>query len=362
MKYTFLGNTGLRVSELALGAMRWGTDEETNRQILNAYTEAGGNFVDTANAYGTSETMVGKALKDRRDRYVLATKYTLTTDPNDANAEGNGRKNLVRSLDASLKRLQTDYVDLYWVHVWDGFTPVEETLEALNDTVRQGKVLYIGLSDFPAWLVARADALAKLRGLTRPAAIQIEYNLAARDAEREILPMAEALGLSVLDWSPLGGGALTGKYPSEEGGSSDAADYYAVRYRSERMSHIARTLVDAAEEIGCSPSQLAIAWLRHRSPLHIPIIGASSLKNIEENLGAVNVEIPDEVANRLEEASRIELGFPLDFYRRSRVDNWYGDRLDDLDERIKPLGRRLMGFGEPRPAGGPASTTQPSSA
>jgi len=199
---------------------------------------------------------------------------------------------------------------------------------------------------------------------------------AARDAEREILPMAEALGLSILDWSPLGGGALTGKYLSKERGDEDApysegsaearrggaADYHAVRYRSERMSHIARTVVDAAEEIGCSPSQLAIAWLHHRSPLHIPIVGASSLQNVEDNLGAVNVEIPDEVANRLEEASRIELGFPLDFYRRSRVDNWYGGHLDNLDERVKPLGRRLMGFDEPRPAGGPASTTQPSSA
>ncbi len=222
MKYTFLGNTGLRVSELALGTMRWGADEGTNHRILDAYTEAGGNFLDTANAYGASEAMLGKVLKGRRDGYALATKYTLTTDPNDANAEGNGRKSLVRSLDASLKRLQTDYVDLYWVHVWDGFTPVEETLEALNDAVRQGKVLYVGLSDFPAWLVARADALAELRGLTRPAAIQIKYNLAARDAEREILPMAEALGLSILDWSPLGGGALTGKYLSKERGDEDA--------------------------------------------------------------------------------------------------------------------------------------------
>lgn len=356
MKYTFLGNTGLRVSELALGAMRWGDDEETNRRILGAYADAGGNFIDTANAYlgGMSETMLGRLLEGRRDGFVLATKYTLTTDPSDANAEGNGRKNLVRSLDASLKRLQTDYVDLYWVHVWDGFTPVEETLEALNDVVRQGKVLYVGLSDFPAWLVARADALAEVRGLTRPAAIQIEYNLAARDAEREILPMAEALGLSVLDWSPLGGGALTGKHLTDDGEDredGDASDYYSVRYRDERMSRIARTVVDAAEEIGCSPSQLAIAWLRARSPLHIPIVGASSLSNMEDNLGAVGVKIPEEVMDRLEEASRIELGFPLDFYRRSRVDNWYADHLDDLDERVKPLGRRLMGFGGPQSAG-----------
>lgn len=360
MKYTFLGNTGLRVSELALGTMRWGADEETSRRILDAYAEAGGNFVDTANVYagGMSETRLGKFLKGRRDSYVLATKYTLTMDPSDANAEGNGRKNLFRSLEASLKRLQTDYVDLYWVHVWDGFTPVEETLEALNDAVRQGKVLHVGLSDLPAWLVARADALAELRGLTRPAAIQIKYNLAARDAEREILPMAEALGLSVLDWSPLGGGALAGKYlpedgenddaPSNEGSAEarrgDAADYYAVRYRNARVDGIARTVVGAAEEIGCSPSQLAIAWLRHRSPLHIPIVGARSLRHVEDNMGAVDVKIPEEIMDRLEEASHIELGFPLDFYQRSRVDNWYGDRLDDLDERVRPLGRRLMGF------------------
>lgn len=352
MKYTFLGNTGLRVSELALGTMRWGDDEETNRRILDAYAEAGGNFIDTANAYGTSEAMLGKALKGRRDGFVLATKYTLTTDRSDANAEGNGRKNLVRSLDESLKRLRTDYVDVYWVHVWDGFTPVEETLEALNDAVRQGKVLYVGLSDFPAWLVARADALAEWRGLTRPAAVQVKYNLAARDAEREILPMAEALGLSVLAWSPLGGGALAGKHlPEDEDGVNDetpSGEHSVVRS--------VRTVVDAAGEIGCSPSQLAIAWLRQRSPLHIPIVGASSVQNVEDNLGTVDVEIPEEIMDRLDKASNIELGFPLDFYRRSRVDNWYGPHLANLDERVKPLGRRLMGFREQRSADDPTST------
>lgn len=347
MKYTFLGNTGLRVSEMALGAMRWHAGEETGRRILDAYAESGGNFVDTANAYmgGESETLLGKLLGGRRDNFVLATKYTLTTDRNDANAEGNGRKNLFRSLEASLKRLRTDYVDLYWVHVWDGFTPIEETFEALNDAVRQGKVLYVGLSDFPAWLVARADAVAGLRGLVRPAAVQVEYNLAARDAEREIMPMAESLGLSVLDWAPLGGGALAGRYLDDGEDRGEAADYYSVRYRNGRVDTIARAVVESAEEIGCSPSQLALAWLRHRSPLHIPIIGAGSLRNLEDNLGAAEVGVPDEVAARLDEVGRIELGFPLDFYRRSRVDRWYGHRLDDLDRRVRPLGRRLMGFG-----------------
>lgn len=202
----------------------------------------------------------------------------------------------------------------------------------------------------------RADALAEWRGLARPAAIQVKYNLAARDAEREILPMAEALGLIVLNWSPLGGGALAGKHLPEDG-ENDAAPS-----GENSVDGIVRTAADTEREIECGPSQLAIAWLRHRSPLHIPIVGASSPQNVEDNLGAVDVEIPEEGMDRLDEASRIELGFPLDFYQRSRVDNWYGHHLDNLDERVKPLGRRLMGFGGQLPAGDPESTTEPSSA
>ena len=219
MQLTFLGNTGLRVSELCLGAMTfgtesgWGADEATSRSIFGGFDDAGGNFIDTADAYtnGTSELMLGSFLKGRRDRFVVGTKYTVSSDRTDPNAGGNHRKNMTRSLEGSLDRLGTDYIDLYWVHVWDGFTPIEETLQALDDAVRAGKILHIGFSDVPAWLVARADAIAELARYTRPAAIQVEYNLAQREAERELIPMAEMLGMSVLDWSPLGGGALSGK-------------------------------------------------------------------------------------------------------------------------------------------------------
>jgi aryl-alcohol dehydrogenase-like predicted oxidoreductase len=357
MRMTFLGRTGLRVSELCLGTMTfgtdwgWGADADASRAMLDAYAEAGGTFIDTANAYtnGTSETLLGRFLEGRRDEFVLATKYTIGRPPGDANAEGNQRKNLVRSLEASLRRLRTDHVDLYWVHMWDGFTPVEEVVRALDDAVRAGKVLHVGFSDFPAWLVARADALAELTRLTRPAAIQVEYNLAARDAERELIPMAEELGLSVLDWSPLGGGALTGKLlgatrPADGPGRvASGAVAHFDQYRTERAAGIARAVVDAAAEVGCSPAQLAIAWLRHQSPAHIPVVGARTAAHLADNLGALDVTIPDAVAARLDAASRIALGFPHDFYRAGRRD-WFGPHLDQFDPRVRPLGRAALGL------------------
>ncbi len=357
MRYTFLGPTGLRVSALCLGTMTfgtdwgWGADEAGSRAVFDAFADAGGTFVDTANAYtnGTSERYLGRFLQGRRDRFVVATKYSITTDPADPNADGNGRKNLRRSLEASLRRLGTDYVDLYWVHMWDGFTPVEETLRALDDAVRAGQVLHVGLSDFPAWLVSRADAVAELTRLTRPAAIQVEYNLAQREAERELLPMAEALGLSVCDWSPLGGGALTGKLlgsprPADAPGRvASGAVAHFDQYRTERTAAIARAVVDAAAEVGCSPAQLAIAWLRRQSPAHIPVVGARTAAHLADNLGALDVAIPDGVAARLDAASRIALGFPHDFFRAGRRD-WFGPHLDQLDPRVRPLGRAALGL------------------
>jgi aryl-alcohol dehydrogenase-like predicted oxidoreductase len=358
VQYTFLGTTGLRVSELCLGAMTfgddwgWGADEDTSRAVFDAFSDAGGTFVDTADVYtgGTSERLLGRFLAGRRDRYVVATKYAISTDPSDPNAEGGGRKNLRRSLEASLRRLGTDHVDLYWVHVWDGFTPVEETVRALDDAVRAGKVLHVGFSDHPAWLVARADALAEMAHLTRPVAIQVEYNLAAREAERELLPMAESLGMSVLDWSPLAGGALTGKHLHDGAGVGDTG---AVR-RSEAVPHFAKydapgpravaaEVVALAAELGCTPAQLAIAWLRHRSPAHVPIIGARTLAHVVDDLGAVDVRIPEEVSARLDEVGAVELGFPGDFYRQGRT-GWFGPHLDRLDPRVRPQGRRVLGL------------------
>jgi aryl-alcohol dehydrogenase-like predicted oxidoreductase len=365
MQLTFLGNTGLRVSELCLGAMTfgtesgWGADEATSRTMFGAFDDAGGNFIDTADAYtnGTSERMLGSFLKGRRDRFVVGTKYTVSSDRTDPNAGGNHRKNMTRSLEGSLDRLGTDYVDLYWVHVWDGFTPIEETVRALDDAVRAGKVLHIGFSDVPAWLVARADAIAELAHFTRPAAIQVEYNLAQREAERELIPMAEALGMSVLDWSPLGGGALSGKLldSAEPEGyegrvASGAVPRAFDKYKGDRATVITKELVAAAAELGCTPAQLAIAWLRQRSPAHIPIIGARSLTHLRDNLGAVHIEIPEGVATRLDNISRIDLGFPHDFVRNGWPD-WYGDVPSRMDPRVRTVGRRALGLDEVAPLG-----------
>lgn len=224
MQYKLLGNTGLRVSELCLGAMTfgedwdWGANQETSRAIFEAFVEAGGDFIDTANIYtnGTSEKMLDEFVGAQRDRFVIATKYTMMTNPNDPNSSGNQGKNLMRSLEASLKRLNTDYIDLYWVHMWDTVTPVEEIMRTLDDAVRTEKVMYIGISDTPAWVISRAQTLAELRNMNLFAAIQLEYNLVERTVERDLLPMAEDLNLSVLNWSPLGGGVLTGKYLKDD--------------------------------------------------------------------------------------------------------------------------------------------------
>src|SRR3982075_3200839 len=229
MKYRLLGNSGLRVSEAALGTMTfgddwgWGSAKEEARNVYDAFREAGGNFIDTANLYtnGTSESFLGEFMKDHRQSVVLATKYTNAMPGTDPNAAGNHRKNMVQALEASLKRLRTDYVDLYWVHIWDQITPVEEVMRGLDDLVRQGKVLYVGISDAPAWWIAQANTLAALRDWTQFTGLQIEYNLIERTVERELVPMAKALNLGVLAWSPLAKGVLTGKYQSE--GKADGA-------------------------------------------------------------------------------------------------------------------------------------------
>ena len=218
MRYQLLGGTGLRVSRLFLGAMTFGEQggvgapPEECKRMLDAYAEAGGNVVDTAISYrgGASETILGELLEGRRDRFVVSTKYSVSRDPSDPNAAGNHRKNLIASLEMSLRRLRTNYIDLYWVHIWDAHTPIEETLRALDDIVRGGKVLYIGVSDAPAWIVSRANTLTEWRGWTSFAGLQVPCSLLKRDIERELLPMAETYGMTVAAWSPLAGGVLSG--------------------------------------------------------------------------------------------------------------------------------------------------------
>ena len=325
MKYRLLGNSGLRVSEAALGAMTfgddwgWGAPKDEARKVYDAFREAGGNFVDTANEYtnGTSESFVGEFIKGHRQSVVLSTKYTLSAPGTDPNAAGNHRKSMMQAVEASLMRLQTDYIDLYWVHVWDQITPVEEVMRGLNDLVRQGKVLYVGISDAPAWWIARANTLAALRGWSPFIAIQIEYNLIGRTVERELIPMAKALNLGVTAFSPLASGVLTGKYHGEgraDGGRMAAPAMKERLPEAQRAARIVSAVKLVSEQLGRSMAQVALAWLRHRTVPVIPIIGARKLSQLQDNLASLELELSAEHLKGLEEASRIELGFPFDLY------------------------------------------------
>ena len=342
MKYRLLGNSGLRVSELALGAMTfgeewgWGAAKDEARKIYDAYREAGGNFVDTANLYtnGASEEFLGEFLQGHRDEVVLATKYTNAIAGKDPNAGGNHRKNMMRAVEASLKRLKTGYIDLYWLHIWDQLTPVEEVMRSFDDLVRQGKVLYTGVSDAPAWWVAQANTLAWLRGWSPFVGLQIEYSLIERTVERELIPMAKAFKLGLVAWSPLAGGILTGKY--------DAAQPQAeARYESEmmrqflpepaRQERIVSALRKVSKETGRSPAQAALAWLRFRDVPVIPIIGARRLSQFNDNLESLSLVLTPEHLKVLDEASQVELGFPHNMYQREMVRTLvYGGTRDQI--------------------------------
>ena len=318
MRYKLLGNSGLRVSELCLGTMTfgqdwgWGADKEETRAVFQAFAEAGGNFLDTANIYtnGTSETLVGEFVKGDREKWVIATKYSLNTRPGDVNACGNHRKNLFQAVEASLKRLGTDYIDLLWLHLWDSLTPIEEVMRAFDDLVRMGKVLYIGISDSPAWIVSQGNTLATLRGWTPFIGLQIEYSLKERTPERELLPMAKALNIGVTAWSPLGGGVLTGKYnqPNPVDGRLSMTDQPFQIF--DRDLKIAETVLEIAREIEKSPAQVALNWLRNRPNSLIPIIGARKLSQLQDNLACVDFNLTGEQLQRLDNISAISLGFP----------------------------------------------------
>jgi aryl-alcohol dehydrogenase-like predicted oxidoreductase len=290
----------------------WGSDKEESRAVFQAFAEAGGNFLDTANIYtnGTSETLVGEFVKGDREKWVIATKYSLNTRPGDVNACGNHRKNLFQAVEASLKRLGTDYIDLLWLHIWDSLTPIEEVMRAFDDLVRRGKVLYIGISDSPAWIVSQANTLATLRGWTPFIGLQIEYSLKERTPERELLPMAKALNIGVTAWSPLGGGVLTGKYnqPHPVDGRLSMTDQPFQIF--DRDLKIAETVLEIAREIGKSPAQVALNWLRNRPNSVIPIIGARKLSQLQDNLACVDFNLTGEHLQRLDNISAISLGFP----------------------------------------------------
>jgi len=301
--------------------------------MFDVFAEAGGNFVDTANRYtnGTSEQYVGEFVGEDRQSFVIATKYTLSRDGRDPNAAGNHRKSLVESLDASLRRLGTDYIDVYWAHIWDPFTPIDEMMRALDDQVRAGKILYVGISDAPAWVISRAVTMAELRGWTPFSAIQSQYSLVERNAERELLPMSQNLDLAFTAWGALGTGLLTGKYnddPTGDGGRIHTAGWGSLE---EHKLAIARVVVEVAKEVGATASQVALSWVRQQSPTMIPVVGARKASQLQDNLGCVDVVLETEHLDRLDKVSRIDLGFPYDFIRGGRS-SFMGPVSEQIDD------------------------------
>ncbi len=336
MKYKLFGRCGLRVSELALGTMTfgeewgWGASKQESKRVFDLYAEAGGNFIDTANRYtnGTSESYVGEFIASDREHFVVATKYSLYTRHGDPNFCGNHRKNLVQALDASLRRLNTEYIDLYWVHAWDFTTAVDEVLRALDDAVRSGKVLHIGVSDTPAWIVSQANTIAELRGWTRFAGLQIRYSLLDRTAERDLLPMARSFELAVTPWSVLGAGVLTGKYNSDPAAKGRAALSKPV---DDEKLRIAAVVGEIANENGCTPAEVAINWVRQQPGIIIPLIGARSAEQLQSSLDAVNTSLTPGQIVRLSEATAFPPGFPHDFLESDGIrDIVYAGTYSDI--------------------------------
>ena len=340
MRYKLLGNSGLRVSELCLGALTfgedwgWGASREESQRVFHAFVERGGNFIDTANKYndGTSEVLTGEFIAGDRHRFVLATKFALSMHQGDPNSGGNHRKNIVRSLEDSLKRLKTDYIDLYWLHQWDFTTPVEEIMRTLDDLVSAGKILYVGISDTPAWVASQANTLAALRGWTPFIGLQIEYSLIERTAERDLLPMARAFGLAVTPWGVVGGGVLTGKYHTA---ADPTAPPDSKRFVVNAARVNPRTLAIAAEvqavateineangtatDAGVTPAQVALNWVRQQPGQFLPIVGARTAEQAAGNLACLDWSLDDEQLSRLDRISRIEMGFPHEFINLPRI-------------------------------------------
>jgi aryl-alcohol dehydrogenase-like predicted oxidoreductase len=330
-EYVLLGRSGLRVSRLCLGTMTFGTEwgwgnvEDTARQIFNRFLDSGCNFIDTADGYtgGTSEIMIGKFLKERgdRERVVVATKFGFGREQGNPNSGGNGRKNIYAAIETSLRRLQTDYIDLYWLHNWDTFTPAEEVMSTLDDLVRSGKVRYIGFSNCPGWYLGRAQTIAELRGYEPIIALQLEYSLVKRDIEREHVPAALEFGMGITPWSPLASGLLTGKYQSAKGEFSGEGRLHAVKEHPafggvliERNWKIVNELTKIAKEIGRSPAQVALNWVTNRPAVSSTIIGATKIQQLDDNLTSLDFAVPGELLKRLDEVTAPEIPYPYYFF------------------------------------------------
>lgn len=347
MKYRLFGrHTGLRVSELVLGTgnfgTRWGYGANPDEacSILDRYAEAGGNFIDTADGYqfGQAEEILGDALKTRRDDFVLATKYTLSAHPGaGVLATGNSRKAMVTSLEQSLKRLKTDHIDLYWAHFDDGVTPVDEIIRGFDDLVRAGKILYAGLSDFPAWRVARAATISELRGTIPIAGLQIEHSLVQRTSEYDLIPAAQALGLGIVAWSPLGGGVLTGKYRKGETGRAEGlgGNVFQPENSAQRTATI-DTVIAIAAECGVSPGEVAISWVASKG--NLPIIGPRTLSQLESNLAAIELQLDTQQIARLDEVSVLPPIFPYSMiHSPSLLGNISGGNREAVEQPAVPV-------------------------
>ena len=343
MRYKLLGGSGLRVSEICLGAMTfgeewgWGADKPECFKMMELFAKQGGNFIDTANKYtnGTSEKITGEFIASDREHFVLATKYSLSMRAEDPNFCGNHRKNLVQSLEASLKRLNTDFIDLYWLHAWDFMTPVEEVMRALDDLVSAGKVIYVGISDTPAWIVSQANTLAEERGWSKFIALQIEYSLIQRTPERDLLPMARALDLAVTPWAVLGGGLLTGKYtgdPKKDAKIDSKRNKAMDKRLSKQNFKIAGTLNDIAGRIGRKPSQVAINWVRQQPGIMVPILGARTARQLKESLESLEFELDRKALDKLDWVSRVDMGFPHEFLSSEGIIKVrFGDTFELID-------------------------------
>lgn len=332
-----LGRTGLKVTPLALGAMTfgWGADKDVSRRLFDTYRNAGGNFIDTADMYagGTSEEWLGEMIRatQLRDEIVLATKFSFNAQQGNPNAGGNGRKNILRALEGSLRRLRTDYIDLYILHAWDRVTSVEEVAPTLNDLVRIGKIRHIGLSDVPAWYASRFATLADLRGWERPASLQLEYSLVSRSLEREHMPMAQELGISITPWSPLGSGFLTGKFRRVDGkitGSGrviemkDSGNPTLEKFsRREQNWKILDTLLRVADGLDKTPAEVALAWVMGRPCVTSTLIGATKVDQLEKNLAAASISLPQDALKALDEVSAPE---------PNELDHFFGDVLQNM--------------------------------
>jgi aryl-alcohol dehydrogenase-like predicted oxidoreductase len=347
--YVTLGRSGLRVSPFCLGAMTfgedwgWGSSVAESEAIISRFMGRGGNFIDTANVYtkGHSEKIIGDFIgRDhaRRDRIVIATKFFGNLFPGDPNGGGAGRKTIVSSCEQSLRRLQTDYIDLYWMHCWDRFTPIDETMRALDDLVTSGKVRYIGFSDTPAWKVAQAQTIALFRGWAPLVALQIEYSLLERTVEGELIPMALEMGLGVTPWSPLKSGVLSGKYTRENAASVKADRGERVTQNlGEKVYGIIDELIATGNELGTSPASVALAWVQGRPGVASTIIGARRMDQLDQNLAALDITLSRDQVARLDKLSKPTLGFPMQFLNVASMFSQGGTTVNGAASTVWPL-------------------------